>query len=249
MMLDTRAGTRGAAGPAFRYAVQLFGTTPTTSRVSFFLLGVTATVMAVFVAVFGAHRIAGPLTEAKVFVDIGGEANLPTWWNASLLLLVAAAAAVAAVHSNRSVRKGWVVVALAGAYLSLDETAGLHERMARPILAAEIDTSTYPWLIMGGIVAAAGAAVLIAAGRRLPRDTARRLLLALGCYAVGALGVEAVNGFIGADGHGLLFSFGLILEEGLEMLACILAAAAIVDHLLTGGAPGTSGSPPVSSDA
>ncbi|MGF9661626.1 hypothetical protein AAIH25_07140 [Arthrobacter crystallopoietes] len=209
----------------------ILGRRPAARLVARFLLAVTAAVMTAFVAVFALHY-AVPLEEAKAFVDIGAESNLPTWWNASLLFLTAVLAAAAAVAADPGrPRLAFGVVAAAAAYLSVDETAGLHERLARPMLAAGVETPTYPWLILGTAMGLLGAAVLCLAGRALPREIAPRLALALACYAGGALGVEAINGSLREGGPGILFSAGLMLEEGLEMTACIIAVAAMADHL------------------
>jgi len=196
------------------------------------LLGITAAVMLLFILVFSLHYVT-PLDEAKEFVNIGGEANLPTWWNASLLFLVTTLAATAAfMAEGRRIRVSWSVIAAAAAFLSLDEAVALHERLARPLADARIWAVTYPWLVLGVVVALVGSAVLILAGRSLPRATANRLAIALGCYALGALGLEAFTGWIKNHGPEILFSIGMFAEEGLEMLACIIAALAVLDYLL-----------------
>lgn len=208
----------------------LFGQQPPARAAVRFLLLVTGLIMALFIAVFALHYVI-PLDEAKEFVDIGAEANLPTWWNSALLSLVAALAATSALTAHGRTRFSWTVIAAAAAYLSLDEAARLHERLARPLVATGLDTPTYPWLALGAVVGIAGATVLIFAGRSLPRETGRRLALGLGCYGAGALGVEAFNGWMRQNGPDYVFSAGLILEEGLEMLGCIIAAGAIADYL------------------
>ncbi|HEX2248540.1 MAG TPA: hypothetical protein VHH13_13435 [Arthrobacter sp.] len=208
----------------------LLGQQPPARAAVRFLLLVTGLILALFAAVFALHYVT-PLDEAKEFVDIGAEANLPTWWNSALLFLVAALAAASALVARGGTRRSWAVIAAAAAYLSLDEAARLHERLARPLLAAGLDTPTYPWLALGAVVGIAGATVLFFAGRSLPAETGRRLALGLGCYGAGALGAEAFNGWIRQNGPDYVFSAGLILEEGLEMFGCIIAAGAIADYL------------------
>lgn len=210
----------------------LLGRHVATRRAGRLLLGITAAVMLLFILVFSLHYLT-PLDEAKAFVNIGGEANLPTWWNASLLFLVSTLAATAAfMAEGRRIRVSWSVIAAAAALLSLDEAVALHERLARPLADARIWAVTYPWLVLGVVVALVGSVVLILAGRSLRPATARRLAIALALYALGALGVEAFTGWIKNHGPEVLFSAGMIVEEGLEMLACIIAALAILDDLL-----------------
>ncbi|MFD1212992.1 hypothetical protein ACFQ36_13185 [Arthrobacter sp. GCM10027362] len=212
----------------------MLGRNVVSRRAAALLLGVTAAVMLAFVAVFALHHVM-PLDELKKFVDIGAESNLPAWWNAVLLFLVAGLAAAAALWQGGSrVGAAWWIIAAAAAYLSLDETAGLHERLARPTVAAGIETPTYPWLALGVVVAGAGAFVLFLAGRMLPWTAYRPLAVALVLYALGAVGTEAFNGWVRGTGPGLLFSAGLIVEEGLEMLAAIVAVVAVLDYLVDG---------------
>jgi hypothetical protein len=51
-------------------------------------------------------------------------------------------------------------------------------------------------------------------------------------YAVGAIGMEAINGVLHGKGR-LYYVMGSTVEETLEMAACILAIGAIVNQLTT----------------
>lgn len=197
------------------------------------LWAVTALMMLLFVAVFALHRIT-PLPALKAMVDIGGEANMPTWWNASLLLMAGVAAVVARWDEEQpDIQRAWAVVAAAAVYLSIDEATGLHELLGQPLGVLNIDVPTYNWVLPGVVLALAGTAGLVAVGRRLPTVVRRRLAVALGCYFAGAIGVEAFNGWVGRGDAGPVFTLGMIVEESLEMGACILAIVAVVDHLVT----------------
>jgi hypothetical protein len=55
--------------------------------------------------------------------------------NSALLFLVAALAIASALVARNRTRRSWTVIAAAAAYLSFDEAARLHERLARPRLA------------------------------------------------------------------------------------------------------------------
>jgi hypothetical protein len=195
------------------------------------LWAVTAVVMLLFVAIFALNRIT-PVPTLKGMVDIGGEANMPTWWNASLLLVTGVAAVVACWPETRpDVRRAWTVVAAAATYLSIDEATGIHELFGAPMQRLDIAVPTYNWVLPGIVVAIAGAAGLVVVGRHLPTVVRRRLCIALACYAAGAIGVEAFNGWVGDTGATTVFTLGMIVEETLEMGACILAIVAIVDHI------------------
>lgn len=184
--------------------------------------------MALFGFIFALHRFT-PVPAWKAFVDIGAESNLPTWWNTTLLLLVAVWALTAAILAEARVRRAWLLVATAAAYLSLDEAASLHEWLLGGLLKG--DLPTYSWVIPGAVLAVAGSAMLIVAGRYLPTQTAKRLGLALIAYGVGAVGLEAIGGWLVEREYETLFTFAITLEESLEMLAAAYATGTIVDSI------------------
>lgn len=223
--------------------MDVLATTTPARRLGLALNLTTALVMTAFATVYALNRFTDlDLRKIKGAVDIGGENNIPTWWNGLLLLAVAVAAATAAfartaASGGRPPRRAetwsWLVIAGAAAYLTLDELAQLHERLNEPVRSTGIDLPTYAWLLPGVVIAATGALVLIRAARTLPPRVARRLGIALACYLAGAIGMEAINGLFSGRWLDLelVFAAGTTLEETLEMAACILALTAIVDHL------------------
>ena len=179
------------------------------------------------------HHLVAQIPQFRAFVNVNGEANLPTWWNATLLLAVAFCAFVARLtERDKARRRAWLLVAVAGLLMSLDEFTGVHERLTGLTLAAGIDPRTYAWLIPGVFIAAAGSLLLVWMGSALPRPARGLLLLALAGYAAGALGMEAVNGLL-REGRWMYFALGTTAEEVLEMMACVLAVGAIVNQLAT----------------
>lgn len=150
------------------------------------------------------------------------------------MALVGATALVAAALDRRRGSKrstvAWILVATAGTYLSIDEAAGLHERLGRLTNSGGIDPPTYAWVIPGSLFAAVGAAALVVAGRALPSPTGPRLGVALLTYGIGAVGLEAVGGWV-RDHGGLdwLFTMVITAEESFEMGAAAYAVITIVD--------------------
>jgi hypothetical protein len=204
------------------------------------LLAVTFALVLVFGIVLIVHDSVTPIPRIRALVNINGEANLPAWWNGALLMTIGFGALVArALDAERAARRAWLIVAVAGFTLSLDEIVALHERMGQPVVQAGIRVPTFAWLVPGVIVGAALFVVLVAVGRGLPRRTRRWLLLALVCYLAGALGVEAINGTLRSADRLIYYWIGTTVEETVEMVACVIAIGAIAgfitDRLATAG--------------
>jgi hypothetical protein len=200
------------------------------------LVVVLTTVTVVLVLIFGTvlvlHEYVTPLPRIRALVNINGEANLPAWWNATLLLMIAFGAGVArALDPEPRARRAWLTVAAAGVVLSLDEIAGLHERMGQPVAEAGIRVPTFAWLVPGVLIGAALFVVLVAVGRGLPRRTRRWLFVALVCYLAGALGVEAINGTLRSADRLIYYWIGTTIEETVEMIACVIAIGAIATYI------------------
>lgn len=221
-----------------------FATTRAGRAVGRLLTRITALVLAAFLLVFTLNKFGPELSGLKQVVDIGGENNLPTWWNGLLLLAVAVAAFRASAQRGPGgrplplpQRRAWLVIAAAAGYLCLDEIVQLHERLNGPVRATGLDLPTYAWLVPGVVIALTGCVVLARAARRLPVFTRRRLGVALACYFLGAIVMEGVNGLFSGRWLDieLVFAAGTTVEEALEMSACILALTAIVDHLAGSG--------------
>jgi hypothetical protein len=194
---------------------------------------VTVVLIAAFVFVLWFHWYVAPIRQLRNFLHINGEVNLPTWWNATLLAAVAFCAFTARVQEHDVARRrAWLLVAVAGLLMSMDEITSLHERLNGLVLATGITPPTFPWLIPGVVIAAVGFLLLVRVGRALPRPARRLLLLALTGYAAGAIGMEAINGML-HGGQRLIYVMGTTVEEILEMSACILAVGTIINQLTT----------------
>ncbi len=196
------------------------------------LLTVTISLVLVFGTVLVIHDSITPIPRIRALVNINGEANVPAWWNGALLMTIGFGALVArAFETDRAARLAWLTVAAAGFALSLDEIAGLHERLGAPVRAIGIEVPTFAWLVPGVIIAAALFIVLVTLGRGLPERARRWLFLALVCYLVGAIGVEAINGTLRGADRLLYYWIGTTAEETIEMLSCVVAIGAIAREI------------------
>lgn len=174
----------------------------------------------------------------RIWLDVGQENNIPTWWNSSLLMLGAVGASLLTLinYGLRRVRPGsnrgmvaWCGVAILLILLGLDEIASVHERLDRlAYMVFPEHNLTYAWLIFGiplGLICLAFLAILATS---LP-VTARRLMLGgLAVTLLGAVGLELIHDLL--DGHQRITPEALHLlyhgEEFLEFLGASSMAAA-----------------------
>ncbi len=169
---------------------------------------------------------------------VDGEGNIPTWYSAALLLICCLLlSAIASVHRHN--RLGfvahWLTLSLVFLYLSLDETAQLHELSIPPIRSAFRTTGLlyYGWIVPAGICVAL--LVLSYRGflRNLPTRTRHLFLLAGAVFVGGAIGVEALSG-LQASVHGeesLIYHAIITGEEFLEMSGLVLFIYALMDYM------------------
>ncbi len=165
-------------------------------------------------------------------LDVSREANLPTFWNTTLLVLLSACCAGVGVLATRT-RRGWLVAAAVVAALAADEALRVHERLrsvgSRLAEQLPVALPTYSWLLPGALLALLGALVVWRWTGGLPAPTRPLLRAALLLYGTGAIGVEAVSGWVEQRyGVGTAYRAAAGLEEGLEMAACGLAVVAVL---------------------
>jgi len=170
--------------------------------------------------------------------DLGTEANVPTWFAATLLVLLALALVVTAVAARaRGGAAGpYLVLAVVALVLSVDEAAELHEQLN--LLAGRLEEwlgplPTFSWIVPGAALAAAAGTALLWLGRQLPGQLRRRLVISGTVFLLGALVVEGLSGsIVGATGYENPTYLALnALEEGLEKAGVLLALSAVLARL------------------
>ncbi|MCT2593151.1 hypothetical protein LHJ74_25145 [Streptomyces sp. N2-109] len=211
---------------------------PPARRVLWFAAGATAALLVADLATRAYNRY-DPIPGIRRFVNVDVEANLPTWWNSTLLLAVAGVALTAALLSRRGARPGrlsWLGLAAATALLSIDETASLHERLGEVGKSwkewAGVSLPTHAWVLPGVVLAVTGTLCAVLWARKLPRDLRYGLLGALAVYLGGALLTEAFNGWAHENGYSTVLMLGTIVEEGLEMSGCLVALAVLNRYVM-----------------
>lgn len=173
---------------------------------------------------FGHARLLGVVPE----FDLGGENNIPTYFSSALLLAVAVIAALVARIEGIGSRWGWHWIGLAAVFLflSLDESASLHERTIVPlrVLLGVGGWLYFTWVIPAFVLLLGFLAIYWRFFRALPDAIRRWVLLAGVLYIGGALGVELIGGqYVGLYGRDT-FAYNVIttVEETLEIAGILL---------------------------
>jgi hypothetical protein len=170
-----------------------------------------------------------------IWVD--GEANLPSWFSSSMLFLCAVFLALVAVAERRvgGSMARWLFLALIFGFLSLDETAQLHELSIAPLREHFGTTGFlyYAWVVPAGICVAVFVTSYLSFLARLPSAT-RQLFLAAGLiYVGGALGLEAISGNQASlqGEHNFTYHVIITAEELCEMVGLVLFIYALLDYM------------------
>lgn len=175
-----------------------------------------------------------PAVETAVeMLSLSYEANLPTWYAASLLLVCALA--LAAIASDVSARgapfgRHWWGLAAGFTYMSIDEAVELHEH-----LGGHFDLGGvlyFDWVIPATALVAVIAVLYLGFVRALPRARRRWFVLAGAIYLGGAIGAELPLGWwaerAGTDSVGYVLIDWV--EETLELIGVSVFVLALVDR-------------------
>jgi hypothetical protein len=169
-------------------------------------------------------------------LDLDRENTLPAWF--SSLLLFTCAAALAVVWRIRVKCRGefvwrWAVLAAAFLYLSLDESASLHEILIEPLRRRMGwgGILYFSWVVPGAVIVLGFGLSYLQFWWRLPRGIRGRVCTAAVLYVGGAMGMELVGGAL-ADAYGLhamSYTIVMTIEESLEMVGLIVFLSALLE--------------------
>ena len=168
--------------------------------------------------------------------DLDAEANMPSWYSASVLLICSGVLALIATAKRQSrdrYRWHWVGLSVGFLYLSADEEAGIHEIIG-PLFAGaghwltlHVSSSfrylaAYP--VYTWVLPACAAAAIIGLWYTkflfaLPRRTGVLFVVSAAIFLGGAVGVEVIGArhvlFYGQ--HDPVYGALVVLEESMEM--------------------------------
>lgn len=179
----------------------------------------------------------GSMNPLWPWFNLNGEENLPAAFSALALLLAATmlfSIATAVRRAGQRHQLAWLLLGGVFVALAIDEFAGLHEMLNRPVRdALHTGGSLYfAWVIpYAGLLAL----LLLALWRfllDLAPDTRRWFVVAGVVYVGGALLLEMLGARIWADvgGGNRLYYAVTTLEEALEMLGIAIFVRALVAH-------------------
>lgn len=167
--------------------------------------------------------------QALEVIDLNTEANVPTWFSTMLLTAIAGVATGLGFRARRDRRRAlpWFLVTAGFLGLSLEEVAGIHERIGYHLGAAD---SVADWPLLYLPVMFVGAAVVVLAARDLPRS--RALMAGTGLILfLGVLIAEVVSLWTGAT------LAATLLEENAEVLGEVMILVALATTLVDRIAP------------
>lgn len=176
----------------------------------------------------GDYKIVVPL------FSLSYEQNIPTWYSSALLFSCSAALALIAAGSRRErapfVRHWWGLAA-AFLYISLDETASIHEGAGRFFKLHGV--FYFSWVIPAGIIVAAIGLAYLRFLAHLPRGARRQFIISGVIYVGGALFMELPLGYWTEREGSRNFVYAAIdaVEEGMEILGASLFLLALVDYI------------------
>ena len=168
--------------------------------------------------------------------DFNTERNVPTFFSSvllacSALLLLALGRLHGAANGERA---PWIWLGGIMAFLAVDESASIHERLTAPVREALGASGIiyYAWVLPYSVLLV----VLLLALRgfllRLDRVDRRRILTAGGVFVLGAIGVELLSGVVDESRgkENLAYALLYTVEETLELCGVILFIRALLIH-------------------
>jgi len=172
--------------------------------------------------------------------NVDGEARIPALYQTLTLLALGILLWVLATHKKRqgdSLTLYWRVLSIGFLYLAVDEACGIHEHFYFFSGQSESQRQArgffyYSWTLTALIIIGVVGLVFLRFLLRIPRRMAIMMIVAGGCYVMGAVGLEMIAGkYLSRGGEfGLSMSLLHIIEETLEMAGLLVFMLALLRH-------------------
>lgn len=206
-------------------------------RVARILLAIDALFIAVGAVVSFVSKYLGHerLMGFSDLLDVGSEGNLPNLYSSFLLMAAAMLLFVTAGSHWEKQQRKWRVLAWIFVYISVDEGAGIHDRLVEPLrkIFHLVDGLFFMSWVIIGIPIVIGLAIYFFPFVMSLRPRVRFWTIVSGAvYVSGALILEMVEGkYFAAHGDNGVFRIMISAEEGMEMLGVTAFIYAILLHL------------------
>ena len=179
-------------------------------------------------------------------LDVGSERSIPTYVSVINLLLASILIFIIYGYEKTNKQNGagyWLFLSILFLYLSVDESASIHENFGNiheylvrkelisPILIAN------EWLPFGVFFVLAVSIVLLPFVRKLPADTRRYFLIAGCVFVTGAVGFEYLGALMIETGtvesrKDMAYLVRRLFEEGFEMYGVAIFNSALYREIL-----------------
>jgi hypothetical protein len=183
-----------------------------------------------YVKAFGENTALGTLRPLSLY----DENCLADWYGFLLMAFAAVLIAVTGYGETRARWKPyWYVLAAIFAYLSIDESVGLHE-MFMTLMAPFHFTGalTYSWVVPYGAACIILGLIYLPFVVAQPEPLRRQLVLAGAFFLASALGLELVEGYCGSRYEfGRCYMASMMTEEFGEMLGLTILVTALIAYL------------------
>ena len=199
-------------------------------RVPLLVLVFFAVDLALVIAHVLDYLAGNPYWMLTIFLDLGRESNLPTWYSAVQWFTIAELLAIFAQRNFRLAQfRSWLLLMLPLIFLtlSIDEVAVVHERLGTKIdilfpggsRQNTLFSITGIWMFVIGIPFIALVGILILSVRTYFRRTPgafTKIVVGMAITLAGALGIETLANFVGSNSAHTMLQ--VISEELCEML-------------------------------
>lgn len=177
---------------------------PSPKKVAWVLVGAILVLATLSVTGHGLQYVYGTdrYVEFVRLFNISGEGNVAAWFSSALLLLCGVLAFAIATFQGwfgkRRYLRHWQALSLVFLYISLDETAQIHEAAFRrlPELFGAEDLLDFAWVLFALLLFLAFALAYARFVLDLPAEIRRYVILAAALYLTGALGLELVSAYV-----------------------------------------------------
>lgn len=185
-------------------------------------------------------KLHGPVPALKDFrhFTLNSEHNLSSWFSSALLAAGAGLTAwIALLDAER--RALWLLHAAVMLACSVDESVSFHEALISIFGdLREVSPFLYfPWIVFGFAFSLVYGAFIVRVLSSLEPAHIRRFMLSAIVFLAGALGLEAIGGYLAAiyGESSLAYVFAFCVEETLETVGALLylnaASVLVVDRM------------------